>query len=170
MPALPTNKINNQIAALEVRVINDVEENLGVLKTADAIKMAKDKGLDLIEISSGVTPPVCRIISYDKFRYQQTKKLKKQRSSQKGGDQKEVQISVREAKNDLMMKVGRIHGFLAEGHRVSIVLSLRGREKGNKDFARKKLEEFLTMITAPHQVISNVSFGMRGFTAVVAKK
>jgi translation initiation factor IF-3 len=165
-----THKINNQITAPEVRVIGEAEENIGVLKLSEALKMAKDKGLDLIEISSATTPPVCRIISYDKFRYQQEKKLKKQRSNQRGGEQKQVQISIREAKNDLEMKVGRVHEFLAEGHQVEVYLSMRGRELGNRDFAKKKIQEFMTMITVPYQVLNPIGFGGRGFTTLIAKK
>ncbi len=165
-----TYKINNQIIAPEVRVIGDAEENLGVLKLADALKLAKEKGLDLIEISTGAVPPVCRIISYDKYRYQQEKKLKKQRSNQRGGEQKQVQISIREAKNDLQMKVGRVHEFLAEGHQVEVYLSMRGRELGNRDFARKKIQEFMTMITVPYQVLNPIGFAGRGFTTLITKK
>lgn len=168
--ASPTYKINNQITAPEVRVINETEENIGVLKLADALKMAKEKGLDLIEISATSTPPICRIISYDKYRYQQEKKLKKQRSNQRGGEQKQVQISIREAKNDLLMKVGRVHDFMAEGHQVEVYLSMRGRELGNRDFAKKKLQEFMLLITTPFQVLNPINFGGRGFTTLITKK
>lgn len=164
------NRINNQITAPEVRVISDTEENLGVLKLADALKLAKEKGLDLIEISGAAVPPVCRIISYDKYRYQEEKKLKKQRSNQKGGEQKQVQISIREAKNDLEMKIGRVQDFLAEGHQVEVYLSMRGRELGNRDFAKKKIQEFMTMITVPYQVLNPINFGGRGFTTLITKK
>jgi len=165
-----TFKLNNQITALEVRVISDTDENIGVLKIADALKLAKEKGLDLIEISGGAVPPVCKIISHDKYRYQEAKKLKKQRSNQKGGEQKQVQISIREAKNDLEMKVGRVHAFLEEGHQVEVYLSMRGRELGNRDFAKKKLQEFMKMISAPHQTLNQITFGGRGFTTLIAKK
>lgn len=164
------NRINNQITAPEVRVIGETEENLGVLKIADALKLAKEKGLDLIEISGAAVPPVCRIISYDKYRYQEEKKLKKQRSNQKGGEQKQVQISIREAKNDLEMKVGRVQDFLAEGHQVEVYLSMRGRELGNRDFAKKKIQEFMTMIKVPYQVLNPIGFGGRGFTTLITKK
>lgn len=167
--ALPPYRVNNQITSPELRVIDDAEQNLGVFPLAEALKMAKDKGLDLIEVVPGAKPPVARIISFDKFRYQQEKKLKKQRASHKTGGNKQVQISIREAKNDLMMKAARVNEFLAEGYQVEIFLTLRGREKGNKDFARKKLAEFVTLITPEHQVIASPSLGMRGFIMSVAK-
>lgn len=163
-------KINNQITAPEVRVIDENDENVGVLKLAEALKIAKEKGLDLVEMSASANPPVCKIISYDKYRYQQEKKLKKQRSNQKGGEQKQVQISIREAANDLQMKVGRVHDFLDEGHQVEVYLSMRGRELGNRDFAKKKIQEFMTLIKVPYQTLNPINFGGRGFTTLITKK
>lgn len=130
--------------------------------------MAKQKGLDLIEISAGAKPPIARIISYDKFRYQESKKIKKQQSKQKGGGSKQVQISVREAKNDLLIKVRRIEKFLAEGNQIDIVMRMRGRERGNKKFAFDKLDEFLTLITAPHKVTNRPQFGGYGINMQIS--
>ncbi len=164
-------RINNQITAPELRVINEQEENVGVLKLADALKLAKDKGLDLVEISPVAVPPVAKLIMYDKFRYQQEKKEKKQRAAQRvGSGSKQIQISVREQKNDLLMKVGRIAEFMAEGHPVEILLQLRGREKGNRDFAKGKLNEFLGMITTPYKVNSPMGPGGRGGLMIVISK
>lgn len=169
---LPTHKINHQITAPEVRVINEQEENLGVLKLSDALKMASEKGLDLVEINGAAVPPITKVIAYDKFRYQQEKKEKKQKATQRAGSgSKQVQISIREAKNDLMMKIGRIAEFLSEGHPVEILLQLRGREKGNMQFARQKMNEFLTMITVPYKINSPIGPGGRGgLMTVIAKK
>ncbi len=165
------NRINNQITAPEVRVIDENDENVGVLAIAEALKVAKERGLDLIEISAEAKPPVCKIISFDKFRYQQEKKLKKQKAAQKNtGGNKQVQISIREAKNDLIMKANRVNEFLSEGNNVEVLLQLRGREKGNRDFARKKVNEFLLMITPNHTIIGGPSNGMSGISTLLAKK
>ncbi len=165
-------KINNQITAPELRVIDDMEQNVGVMPLADALKLAKEKGLDLVEISPVAVPPVAKLISYDKFRYQQEKKEKKQRAAQRvGSGSKQIQISIREQKNDLLMKIGRIAEFMAEGHPVEVLLQLRGREKGNMQFAKQKLNEFLAMITVPYKVNSPVGPGGRGgLMIVIAKK
>jgi translation initiation factor IF-3 len=168
---LPNYRINNQITAPELRVIDEAEQNIGVLSLADALKMAKEKGFDLIEVVPEAKPPVARIISFDKFRYQQEKKIKKQKAAQKNtGGNKQVQISIREAKNDLIMKANRVNEFLGEGNHVEVLLQLRGREKGNRDFARKKVMEFLTMITPNHTVIGGPSNGMSGISTLLAKK
>lgn len=151
-------------------MLDETEQNLGVLKLADAIKLAKDKGLDLIEVTASAVPPVCRIISHDKFRYQQEKREKKQKAQQKNVGMKQVQISVREAKGDLMNKIGRMVEFFADGHQVEIAMTLRGREKGNVEFAKGKMREFITLIPVPHQIVAPVSPGGRGLYAIVAKK
>jgi len=163
-------KINNQITAPEVRVIDELDANIGVLSLADALKLAREKGLDLIEISPMAKPPVAKIISHDKFRYQQEKKEKKQRAAQKNTGMKQIQISVREAKNDLMMKAKRADEFLAEGHQVEVVMSLRGREKGNINFAKGKLAEFLPYISVENKIISPIGPGGRGLQVIVARK
>jgi len=163
-------KINDQIKSPEVRVIDDTGANIGVLSLEQAKALAKEKGLDLIEISPNAKPPVVKIISFDKYRYQEEKKLKKQRAQQRGGDMKRVQISVRAAQHDLEIKAGQVNEFLAEGNQVEIQLTLRGREKGNKDWARYRLEEFMKMITPEHKVIADVRFGGRGLNIQIAKK
>ncbi|MBI5401366.1 translation initiation factor IF-3, partial [Candidatus Wolfebacteria bacterium] len=139
-------KINEQITALELRVVDENGENVGVLPLDAALKLAKEKGLDLIEIAPTVKPPVAKIMSFDKFRYQKEKELKKQKAAQKTGELKQVQITVKSAKNDLEVRIKKIDEFFKEGHKVEIVLKLFGREKANKDWARFKLEEFLKML------------------------
>jgi len=165
-------KVNHQISAPEVRVINEQEENLGVLKLSDALKLANEQGLDLVEINGSIDPPITKVIAYDKFRYQQEKIEKKRRATQRAGSgSKQIQISIREQKNDLLMKVGRITKFMDEGHPIEILMQLRGREKGNRDFARGKLNEFLGMLTTPYKVNSPIGPGGRGgLMVVIAKK
>mgnify|MGYP001559016617 CR=1 FL=1 len=132
--------------------------------------MAKEKGLDLIEIVPTAKPPVAKIISFDKFRYQQGKEEKKQKQIQKAKELKGVRISPRAAKHDLEVKVNRVEKFLAEGHKVEINLFLRGREKGNKAWGLQKLNEFMRMIKIPHIVTMAPRPGGRGFVAQIANK
>ncbi len=144
--------------------------NIGVVSLDEAKRLAKEKGLDLIEVVPTATPPVAKIISFDKYRYQETKKMKKQRAAQKTAGFKQVQISVRAAQHDLEVKARKANEFLEEGHQVEIYLPLRGREKANKDWAKKKLLEFLHIITPEHKVISEARYTGRGFSTHVAKK
>lgn len=144
--------------------------NIGVLSLQEALQLAKEKGLDLIEIVPNAKPPVAKIMSFDKFRYQEKKKLKKQKAGQKTQEFKQVRISARAAEHDLQIKAEKVNEFLNEGHIVEIQLFLRGREKANKDWAKQKLYDFLKIITPEHKVLLEPKYGGRGFNAQVAKK
>ena len=167
---IATIKINNQITVSELRIIDETGSNLGVMSKDAALKLAQEKKLDLIEISPLAKPPVARIMSFDKFRYQQEKKLKKQRAQQRGQELKQVQIGPKTAIHDLEIKAGQTNKFLAEGNRVQIIMVLRGREKANKDWARKKMDEFLKIITPDHKIIMEPKFGGRGIVAQITKQ
>ena len=140
------------------------------MKREEALKIAEKKGLDLIEISPSANPPVARIFNFDKFRYEEEKKLKKQQKLQKSLDIKQVQISVREARNDLDIKANRVEAFLKDGHGVTIAMVLRGREKANKDWALKKLDEFLKILKESYVVSMPPRWGGRGFAVQIGPK
>jgi translation initiation factor IF-3 len=164
-------KINTAITAPELRVIDPEGENLGVMSLKEALALAKDKHqLDLIEISANAKPPVARIMSFDKYRYLEEKAEKKERQLQKATGIKQVQISVKAARNDLEIKLRKLHEFLEEGHPVEIAMRMRGREKGNKEWAEQKLKEFMDMITVEYKVVNPPKFAGRGMTAQIMKK
>ncbi|MST04188.1 MAG: translation initiation factor IF-3 [Candidatus Pacebacteria bacterium] len=165
-----THKINERITALELRVIGAQGENLGVISKEEALRIAKENGLDLIEISPNAQPPVAKIMSFDKFRYEEDKRAKKAKITQKGNEMKQIQISVKAAKNDLEIKVKQLEKFMEAGHPISIVLTLKGREKANKDWAKMKMEEFLKMIGLEFRIVSPPKFGGYGINAIIAKK
>ena len=150
--------------------MDEAGEALGVMSREAAMKLAHEKSLDLIEISSQVNPPVAKIMSFDKFRYQQEKKLKEQRANRKEQGVKQVQITARSAKNDLGIRAKKADEFLAEGHAVTVAMVLRGREKYNKDWARLKMDEFLKMISVPFRQISDLRWGGRGVALQIIKK
>jgi translation initiation factor IF-3 len=126
--------------------------------------------IDLIEIAPAAKPPVARLMSFDKYRYEREKAEKKERLAQKGTGLKQIQISARAAQNDLRVKLKKLEEFLGEGHMVEIQMRLRGREKGNKDWARLKLDEFLKMITVEFKIVSAPKFAGRGMIVQIAKK
>ncbi len=140
------------------------------MKLSDALKLANEKGVDVIEVVPGATPPVTKLISYDKYRYQKEKEQKKERLGQKTAGLKQIQISARAAQNDLLIKVHQLEKFLNEGHPIEINMRLRGREKYNRDWARQKLEAFLKMIPVEYKIVSEPKFGGRGMLVQVAKK
>ncbi len=132
--------------------------------------MAREKELDLIEIAPAAKPPVAKIISYDKFRYQKEKELKKAKSGQKTSELKQIRIGARAAKNDLEIRAKKIEEFFKEGNKVEIILILKGREKYMKDWARQKLNEFLSIISAEYKITMEPKFSGKGITTQIIKK
>jgi len=163
-------RINEKINVREVRAIDETGANLGVIETSEALRLAKEKGLDLVEISPMAMPPVVKIISFDKYRYQEEKKWKKQRATQKIQEMKQVQISVREAVHDLGVKAVRVNKFLGEGNKVEVLLNLRGREKAHQDLAKQKLRDFIKTVDPEHKILSDIKWTGRGFNIQIVKK
>ena len=163
-------RVNNQIIAPELRVVNEKGESIGIMSREAAFKLAQDSGLDLIETVPMAKPPVAKMIDYDKFRFQKEKELKKQKSSQKTGELKGIRVSPRAAKNDLDIKARLVEKFLSKGNNVEIMFQLKGREKANRDWAKQKLNEFLKTITVEYKVVSEPKFGGRGMAMQIAKK
>jgi len=170
-PKLPPIKFNEQIRALEVRVVGAQGENLGVMKTEEAIKEARNQGFDLVEVSGQATPPITKIASHDKYRYQQEKLAKKQKQEQakKTSELKHIRITPRAGSNDLEVKLKKVRSFIEDGDKVEILLFLKGREKANKDFARGKLDDFLNKVGMPYRVISPIKYAGRGFVVQIVK-
>ena len=141
---------------------------MGVMKLSEALALAEEKGLDVVEIAPNIKPPVVKIISYDKFRYQQRKEEKKH-AHKTVGELKQVRITPRAADNDLMIRAKQTEKFLDEGNKVEIMMALRGREKYNQDWARKRFADFIKMITAEYQITMSVRPGGRGLIMQIVK-
>lgn len=125
-----------------MRVVNDKEEQLGVLPTAEAIRMARESGMDLVEVAPNARPPVCRIMDYGKWRYLQQKKEDRSRANAKGGQLKELKFrTVRIGDNDLLVKITRAREFLTEGNKVQFTLQFRGREMAHIDLGRNLMDK-----------------------------
>ncbi len=145
------DRINEQIKAPEIRVIDETGANLGVLSTQTALQMAKDRGFDLVEISEKTNPPICKIIDYGKYKYIQEKKEKKQQSGQKKSETKGIRIGLATSPHDLEIRAHQIEKFFKEGHKARIEMKLRGREKAHFDLAKEKLESFISTIPRAKQ-------------------
>lgn len=137
---------NEQIRTPQVQAIDENGKNLGILDTNKAIILAKERGLDLVEVSSKTQPPICRIIEYGKYQYMQEKKAKKQKAQQRKFEMKEIRIGFTTSVHDLEVKVRKVEEFLKEGHKVKVDIRLRGREKAHGDLAKEKLMAFISMI------------------------
>lgn len=138
-----------------MRLIDQHENQVGVVPTADAQRMAQDAGLDLVEVAPNARPPVCKILDYGKWRYQQQKKEDKSRASSRAGQLKEVKIkTVRIGDHDLMIKTERAKKFLEEGHKVQFTLQYRGREMAHQELGREifdKVKKNLFMVSKVEQ-------------------
>jgi translation initiation factor IF-3 len=168
-PKGPAHTLNENIRAFEVRLLDENGTNLGVVSREEAIAKAKEKGLDLVLVGENATPVIVKIVNYDKFRYEKEKEQKKQRVAQKANEMKQIQISMKEAKNDLQTKLKRLYTFFEDGHKVEIQLTMRGREKEKKDWARMKLEEFLKMIEVEYKITRPIQPGGRGLIVQISK-
>ena len=160
-------RVNEQILVAEVRVIGEEGENHGVLPLADAIKLAKEQELDLIEVSPLANPPVCKITDYGKLQYQDAKQEQLKRAKQKKVDTKGIRLGFRTDKHDLFFKKTQAEKFLMKGHKVRVELWLRGREKAMLDKARENLTEFLATIQIPVKYEEEVKKSPRGFSALI---
>ena len=134
--------INEKIREKEVRVVTESGEQLGIMPVAEARAKAEEAGVDLVMIAPNAKPPVCRIIDYGKFKYEQTRKEKEARKKQKTIEIKEIRMSPNIDKNDLNTKVNAARKFLQKGDRVKITLRFRGREMAHMQNGRVILEDF----------------------------
>ncbi|HIP83444.1 MAG TPA: translation initiation factor IF-3 [Desulfocapsa sulfexigens] len=120
--------INEAIRHPEVRLIGNDSSQLGIFSTADALKKAYDEGLDLVEVSGNAKPPVCRIMNYDKFRYEQAKKLQEAKKKQTTVETKEIKFRPKTEAHDLDFKLKHVRKFLAQKNKVKLTMRFRGRE------------------------------------------
>ncbi len=134
--------INEQIRDKEVRVIGVNNEQLGVMSIDEARKLAEDAGVDLVKIAPNAAPPVCRIIDYGKFRYEQSRKEKEARKKQKVIEIKEIRMSPNIDTNDLNTKIAAAKKFLSKGDRVKVTLRFRGREMAHMNNSKYILDDF----------------------------
>ena len=131
--------MNNEIRARQVRVVDANGDQLGIMSSREAINMAGDRGLDLVEVAPNAKPPVCRIMDYGKHRYEQSKRDKAARKKQRVINVKEVRMSPKIEEHDLQVKYRAAKRFLKSGDKVKVSVRFRGREIVHSDLARDKL-------------------------------
>lgn len=134
--------INEQIRDREVRVIGEDGEQLGIMSPKEAMKLAEDAGVDLVKIAPTAKPPVCKLVDYGKFKYEQVRKEKEARKKQKVIDVKEIRLSPNIDTNDLNTKINAARKFLTKGDKVKVTLRFRGREMAHMQSSKHILVEF----------------------------
>ncbi len=160
-------KINDGIRASELRVLTD-DGNSTVMKRAEALALASEQGLDLIEVTAKANPPVAKITDYGKYVYDQKKKQKEIKAKQNTVEVKNIQIRVATGEADLQMKADRASEWLNEGHRVKAELYLRGRAKYmDKKFLHSRLGNVLEMIETEYKVVDDYKPSPKGIAILI---
>ena len=134
--------INEQIRDKEVRVIGENGEQLGIMSIREAMQLAEEAGVDLVKIAPTAKPPVCKIVDYGKFKYEQTRKEKEAKKKQRVIEIKEIRLSPNIDSNDLNTKINAARKFLTKGDRVKITLRFRGREMAHMASSKHILDDF----------------------------
>ena len=162
--------INEQIRDREVRLIGEEGEQLGVMSSREAQKLADEAGLDLGKIAPTAKPPVCKIVDYGKYRYEQARKEKEARKKQKTIEIKEIRLSPNIDTNDLNTKINAAKKFLTKGDKVKVTLRFRGREMAHMNASKHILDDFAEALTEIAVVEKPAKVEGRSMTMVLAEK
>jgi translation initiation factor IF-3 len=166
--AIRALRANHQIRVPELQVIDQEGKPLGIMKTFDALRVAKERDLDLVEVGPTAQPPIAKIMDYGKYQYQKSKE-EKARPKIKEQLTKAVRVGFKTGVHDLEFKAKKADEFLNEGHIVKIELTLRGREKAFAEKGKEHLLQFLTRITVPMTVQREPQRGPYGWVIMVQK-
>ena len=139
--------INEEIRDREVRLIDENGEQLGVMPTHKALELAEERGLDLAKIQPQAKPPVCKLLDYDKYRYEQSKRERDNRKNQRVVSIKEVQLSATIEENDVLTKAKMATKFLADGDKVKVSIRFRGREMAHPEAGKVNMEKFAEAVS-----------------------
>ena len=135
--------MNERVRAREVRVIDEDGQVVGVMSSSQALQLARERNVDLVEVSPMATPPVCRLMDYGRFKYEQAKKENEARKRQKTSELKEIRLSPKTDDHDIAVKVRKVEEFLGEGDKVKVVVRFRGREMAHPELGRRLLEQMM---------------------------
>lgn len=143
-------RINEMIRVREVRLIDDEGNQKGIVPTLEALKLAKEKDLDLVEVSPNANPPVCKILDFGKYRFEQEKKLRESKKNQKVLKLKEIRMQPKIGPGDLDTKAKHVQEFLDEGDKVKVTIRFRGRELAHTELGYDVLNEVLKRLTSAY--------------------
>lgn len=162
--------INEEIRNKNVRVVSADGEQLGIMTSKEARELARNTGLDLVQISPNADPPVCKIIDYGKFKYELERKEKEAKKKQKTMDLKEIRLSPNIDANDIQTKLGQAKKFLEKGHKVKVVLRFRGREMSHMEQTRHILDDFVIALKDIATSDKNPKMDGRSLAVILSKK
>lgn len=162
--------INEQIRDREIRLIGEDGEQLGIMSAREAMKIAKEAELDLVKIAPAAKPPVCKIIDYGKYKYEQARKEKEAKKKQKTVEVKEVRLSPNIDTNDLNTKINNAKKFISKGNKVKVTLRFRGREMAHVQQSKHILDDFAETLADVAVVEKPAKMEGRAMSMVLAEK
>ena len=162
--------INEQIKDKEVRVVGEDGEQLGIMSSREALKLAQEAELDLVKIAPTAKPPVCKIIDYGKFKYEQVRKEKEAKKKQKIVEVKEIRLSPNIDTNDLNTKINATRKFIAKGNKVKVTLRFRGREMAHMQTSKHILDDFAEQVADVATVEKAPKLEGRSISMVLTEK
>ncbi len=162
--------INEQIKDREVRVVGEDGEQLGIMSAKEALKLAEEAELDLVKIAPKAQPPVCKIVDYGKYRYEQARREKDAKKKQKTVELKEVRLSPNIDTNDMNTKVNSAKKFIEKGNRVKVTLRFRGREMAHAQQSKHILDDFAAMLEDVAVVEKAAKMEGRSMSMVLTEK
>ncbi|MGK0275209.1 MAG: translation initiation factor IF-3 [Ilumatobacter sp.] len=162
------HRINDRIRSREIRLIGPTGDQLGIKPVPDALRMARGFDLDLVEVAPGANPPVCRIMDYGKFKYEEGQKAKEARKKSTNVTVKEVKYRPKIGKGDFDTKTRNVIRFIDEGHKVKITLQFRGREMAHPELGSKILDQVLESVGPAAKVDTQARFEGRSMTMVLS--
>ena len=162
--------INWEIKAPEVRVIDPDGKQVGVLSVKEAIRIAEERGMDLVEVAPNSQPPVCRIMNYGKYKYQQSKRTQEARKHQTVIRIKEVKVRPRTEEHDFQFKLRHVKRFLDEGNKVKISMLFRGREIAHPEFGKEVLNRFIEEVKETTVIEQSPRLEGRNMVMILAPK
>ena len=166
----PSVRVNQNIRAPQVRVISPEGEQLGILDVSEALRKAEEFSLDLVEVAPGVDPPVCKIMDYGKFRYEESKKDHERKKKQATVVLKEIKLRPKTEDHDLQYKVKNLKRFLEEKCKVKVTIMFRGREITHPEMARHLIDRLLEMVSDFAEVEQTAKFEGRNMIMILAPK
>jgi len=160
--------INEKIRVREVRLIDDSGKQLGVVATVEALRMAREQELDLVEVSPKTNPPVCKIMDYGKFKYQLAKKAHEAKKKQTVIQIKEMKLGLKIEEHDLMFKIKHMKEFLNDGHKVKVIIMFKGREVLHIDMGEKLAQKIIESVKDIGAIEQKLRFDGRNIVMIFA--
>ena len=162
--------INEAIRAPELRVIGSSGEQLGILPRNEALRLAEEAGVDLVEISPGANPPVAKIVDWGKYQYQKMKEQQKNRAKSKQSELKQMRFGMKIGQGDLDIKLRKIRSFLADGHKVRISIFYRGRENAHRELGYTMIDRIVGLLEDDAVVESQPVMAGRNLSITIRSK